>query len=146
MITDPPVVAHRLARLFDFDIVGMTFGLKHARYVAGFIDIDRKEIVINAKDDPVQQNFTIAHGLGHYVLEHHKDPSFETKYSVILRDACFVGQTPVELEVNLFADNLLVPSMFLQKYLNKYPYATDQELSTIFGVPPEVIRRRRLYV
>ena len=103
-------------------------------------------LIINAKDATVQQNFTIAHGLGHYALEHHKDPRFEKNYSVILRDACFVGQTPVELEVNLFADNLLVPSMFLQKYLNKYPYATDQELSNIFGVPSEVIYRRRLYV
>jgi len=145
-VTEPPIVAANLAKLLDFKVVRMVFGPKHARCVAGFIDVPKREIVVNAEDSPVQQNFTVAHELGHYVLEHYRDKNFEENYSVLLRNVCANGHSPMEIEANVFADHLLVPTMFLREYLDRYPYATDQELSRIFAVPAEVIRNRRIYV
>ena len=144
-IDEPPVTAARLAEAYGFTVIGMIFSPEHAKRIAGFIDVPSGEIVVNAEDAPVIQNYTIAHELGHYLLKHHEAEDFEKNYSVLLREAGGPSQEPMEIEANLFADNLLVPSMFLREYLDRYPRATNQELSNIFGVSPEVIRYRRPY-
>jgi Zn-dependent peptidase ImmA (M78 family) len=141
----PPVNAIILAKKYGFHPFGMVFDPKYAKCVAGFIDIENSKIIVNAEDTPACQNFTIAHELGHYLLRHHEAADFDSTYSVLLR-ATDIQLTPMEVEANIFADNLLVPAMFLREYLIKYPYATDQELANIFGVPSEVIQYRKPFV
>jgi len=145
-IWQPPVVAARLANAYGFEVNSAIFGPENAKCVAGYIDVPNRKIVVNAEDTSVRQNYTIAHELGHYLLKHHEDADFAQNYSVMMRDTCAVEPTPMELEANMFADNLLVPAAFLREYLDNYPRATDQELSRIFGVHPEVIRYRRRFV
>jgi len=141
-IWQPPVDAFKLARANGFSVVAAIFR-EDVECVAGFIDIASKKIVVNANDSLEQQNFTIAHELGHYLLDHHLDAEFVRNYSVLMRNACVVAKNWMELEADIFADNLLVPAMFLREYVSKYPLATDYELARIFGVDPEVIRYRR---
>ena len=145
-IWQPPVVASRLANACGFEVISAVFGPEHAKCVAGFIDVANRKIFVNDADASFQQNFTIAHELGHFLLNHHETEGFVENYSVLMRDTCAGELTPMELEANVFADNLLVPAKFLREYLDKYPRATYEELSRIFGVSPEVIRYRRPYV
>ena len=146
-IASPPVIAANLAVFYGFKVNTAALGPKYAKSVAGFIDIPAGEIWVNADDNPALQNYTVAHELGHYLLKHYETEDFEKNYSVLLREPGGASsQEPMEIEANLFADNLLVPAVFLQKYLDKYSHATDQELSNIFGVSPAVIRYRRPYI
>ena len=145
-IWKPPVIAVKLAREYGFGVFTAGFGPSHADCVAGYIDIADKKIIVNADDSPEQQNFTVAHELGHYLLEHHLSEDFVKNYSVLLRNTCAGEAMPMELEANVFADNLLVPAIFLREYRDKYPHATDRELARVFGVSPEVICYRRPFV
>ena len=145
-VWEPPVIAARLANKYDFKVFSAVFTPEYATEVAGYIDVEQRKIVVNAEDIAPCQNFTIAHELGHFLLEHHKDEKFEENYSVLLRETNESDLTVIEREANFFADNLLVPAMFLRTWLDKYPQATDWELSRIFGVSPDVIRYRRPYI
>jgi len=116
-IWQPPVVASRLANAYGFEVISAVFGPENARCVAGYIDVPNKKIVVNAEDTPFRQNFTIAHELGHFLLAHHEDADFVQNYSVMMRNTCAVEPTPMELEANVFADNLLVPAMFYESVL-----------------------------
>ncbi|MCL2346858.1 MAG: ImmA/IrrE family metallo-endopeptidase [Planctomycetaceae bacterium] len=141
MISKPPVIASHIANSYGLQVFRMQFNPEYSD-VSGFIDANQKAIAVNADDAPVRQNFTIAHELGHYLRNHH----LEEGYSVLLRDKSHMVNTPMEVEANWFAGNLLVPEMFLREYLDTYPYATDRQLSNIFGVSAEVIRIRRQYL
>jgi Zn-dependent peptidase ImmA (M78 family) len=141
-IWEPPVDTVSLAQQNGFKVMEATFE-KDYEGVAGFIDVPKKLIYVNAKDTSDQQNYTVAHELGHYLLNHHEQANFEDEYSVLLREPFSEEFTTIEKEANLFADNLLVPARFLSKWLADYPYATNEELARIFGVPANVIRYRR---
>jgi Zn-dependent peptidase ImmA (M78 family) len=99
--------------------------------------------VVNAEDSPARQNFTVAHELGHYLLEHELSGA---EYTCLFRNPANQKNTPIEKEANCFAANLLVPTYILREYLDKYPFATNEQLSKIFGVSSEVLRFRRQYL
>ncbi len=140
MIVKPPVIAADLAESAGLKVVRATFKLEYA-HIAGFIDTDEMSIVVNAEEPAVRRNFTIAHELGHYLLKHHES----SEYSVLLRNTSTATKTPMEQEANVFAANLLVPDVFLRECIDKYPFATDEQLGRLFGVSAEVIRYRKLY-
>ena len=140
MIVKPPVIAAELAESEGLQVLCMLFNPGYTE-IAGFIDADKKAIVVNAVESSARQNFTIAHELGHYLLKHHES----NEYTVMWRDPRAMKKTPMEQEANCFAANLLVPSMFLREYLDNYPLITDWQLSLLFGVSVDVIRFRRLY-
>jgi len=140
MIVKPPVIAAELAEAEGVEVLCMTFNPDYME-IAGFIDTDRKAIVVNAAENSARQNFTIAHELGHYLLKHYES----SEYTVLLRNSNAMKKTPMEQEANCFAANLLVPSMFLREYINNFPFITDLQLARLFGVSVDVIRFRRLY-
>ncbi|MDR2440743.1 MAG: ImmA/IrrE family metallo-endopeptidase [Planctomycetaceae bacterium] len=142
LIVEPPVVAQKLAESYELDVRYYIFKLEY-KEVAGFIDVSKNTIAVNGEDSPARQNFTIAHELGHYLLGHDLDG---TEYTCLFRDPTKQKNTPIEQEANCFAANLLVPTMMLQRYLDRFSFADDEQLSRIFGVSTDVIRFRRLYL
>ena len=141
-------MAQRLAKSYGFEVISAKFSHEHAALIAGFIDVERQKIFVNHKDTPAQQNFTIAHELGHYLLRHHERESYKDSYSVMLRNMQLeehpmTEEVRMELEANWFASNLLVPTSFLRERVQQYPHATDELLADMFGVEPDVIRKRK---
>ncbi|MDR0327677.1 MAG: ImmA/IrrE family metallo-endopeptidase [Planctomycetaceae bacterium] len=134
-----PVLASQLAKAYGLEVVEGVFKPEHIN-VAGFIDFDKKTIAVNSADSAPRKNFTIAHELGHYLLEH----SIEDGYTVLLRNTDDMVRTPIEQEANCFAANVLVPEPFLRDYLIQYPRVTDEQLAGVFGVSVAVIRFRKL--
>ena len=141
MIVEPPVIAANLAKTYGLQVVRVAFNENYS-HVAGFINADSMEIAVNADDSLARQNFTIAHELGHYLREHHK----ESGYSFLLRDPRNSAKNAMEMEANCFAANVLVPYSFLQERMDEFPYATDWQLGNLFGVSSDVIRYRKLYL
>lgn len=140
-IVKPPVVAHQLAESYGLSVKYCVFNPQYAD-VAGFIDVEKNVIAVNGDEPRQRQNFTIAHELGHFLLGH-----LETsEYTCLYRNPEKQVKTPIEQEANCFAANLLVPAPMLQEYVDDYPFATDLQLSKIFGVSPDVIRVRKLYL
>jgi len=140
-ITKPPIFASELAAAYGLSVLVAAFKSKYA-HIAGFIDFEKKTIVVNQDDSPPRNNFTIAHELGHYLLKHHEAGG----YAVLLRDTKAMTKTPFEQEANCFAANVLVPATLLREYLDDYPFATTQQLAKVFGVSTEVIRYRKIYL
>jgi Zn-dependent peptidase ImmA (M78 family) len=137
-ITDPVVPIYDVAESKGLSVrtIDMPDELKG---VSGFLDPDEKVIYVSADDIPTRQLFTVAHELGHYVLEH--DP--ET-YGVLLRFPELNGGEPVEQEANCFAANLLVPRHMLKEVMRKHSLSKDDIglLAPLFGVSTTVMRYR----
>jgi len=111
--------------------------------VAGFFDPESKTIFINETDAPNRQTFTIAHELGHYILEHKPN-----EYGVLLRIPNLIEINSKEKEANCFAANLLVPSEMLKEKIKRYNNIKPDAilLAEIFGVSEEVMRHRLSWV
>ncbi len=144
LIVKPPVIAADLAQSQGLKVICTEFKPEFEE-IAGFIDTDEKAIVVNTRDVSARQNFTIAHELGHYLLEHHES----SEYSVLWRNTNAQEKTPMEQEANCFAANLLVPLVFLDEYEDNFPLADNKQLGRLFGVSEDVIyfrkRIRKLY-
>lgn len=108
--------------------------------VAGYLDPEEKSIVVNKSQQPNRQTFTVAHELGHYILEH--KPS---DYSVLLRmPVAKDKKTPQEKEADVFAANLLVPREMLLVTMQRYSLNKGNVdlLARIFGVSTETMSHR----
>ncbi len=137
-INEPPVIAEQVARNYGLEIKYCYFKPQH-NDVAGFID-SKGIMIVNAQESAARRNFTIAHELGHYLLGHLADPT----YGVLYRRP--IGESPstaIEQEANCFAANLLVPEQMLKEYIQRFPFATNQQLGNIFGVSSDVIGFRK---
>jgi Zn-dependent peptidase ImmA (M78 family) len=106
--------------------------------VAGFLDNNNKIIYVNADDAPNRQTFTVAHELGHYILDHKAN-----EYEVLLRLPS-VKTTPVEKEANCFAAAILVPREMLKSAMKEYSLSNKEIdlLATMFGVSSKTMEFR----
>jgi len=139
VIVKPPVVAHALAENYDLKVEYWTFKPEYSD-VAGFIEAASRTIAVNADDPLPRQNFTIAHELGHYLLGH---DLLGKEYSCLFRNPTKQKKNLMEQEANYFAIHLLVPTKMLRTYLEQFPFASDEQLSRIFGVSADIIGLRR---
>jgi len=106
--------------------------------VAGFFDPATKIIYVNQAETANRQTFTVAHELGHYILNHPADqvgvlprwPKMQTG----------TNNAP-EQEANCFAEELLVPSHFLKEQMEKYDVSPENSeiLAQLFGVSRSVM-------
>lgn len=87
-------------------------------------------ILINKRDNPLRQRFTIAHEIGHFLLHNSK--------AKIYLDYPTSKNPKIEKEANTFAASLLLPEFFLKRYLN----LPSQKISSIFQVSQKVIEIR----
>lgn len=97
-----------------------------------------KVITYNLDDSPVRQRFTIAHELGHHVLNH-------TKNGTMFRDTpdnYRMSYGGYETEANAFAAELLVPSDALDFMVRAKQIYENEILSRIFDVSSTVISYR----
>ncbi len=76
-------------------------------------------IVVNERDAPSRQRFTIAHELGHYFLGHgsllHVDHSVFPAMVMFRDHRAGAGVDENEIEANAFAAELLMPQAFLEQ-------------------------------
>lgn len=107
--------------------------------VSGLFDDENRIIYVNKNDSVTRKAFTIAHELGHYILQHETD-----EFGVLPRQAGLVTANPIEKEANAFAANLLVPKFMLLNVMRKYDLtvADTDSLADMFGVSREVIMYR----
>lgn len=92
--------------------------------VSGFLYRQDGEslIVVNSKQPPKRQRFTIAHEIGHLMLDHkrdeiHVDKAFLIKFR---SDHPSSADDLEEIQANAFAAALLMPKSMLQRDLKRY--------------------------
>ena len=140
IITEPTVNVFDIAKRegLKLSFVNMPEELKDA---AGFLDVEEKQIYINKNDPPNRIRFTIAHELGHHILEHDKG-----ELKVLMRNTKFNGE-PIEQEANVFAANLLAPKDMLVKIMKRFKLKRKEEfdvelLAKMFGVSKDFMKYR----
>lgn len=102
----PPVDVEKLIT----DFYGFTLRkLELPENVSGKADLVSKEIIVNTRNSFVHQRFTMAHELGHIVLNH------ESRRWTEFGDATeSTPDKPMEEEANAFTAGLLIPSFLLK--------------------------------
>ena len=116
---------------------------ENLKEVSAFFDEKEKVIYVNTEDSAKRQLFSVAHELGHYLLDHDvKD------YGVLLRLATPIDKDPCEQEANFFAASILVPKEMLRNVVARYPSARQniRALARYFGVSPIVIKYRLKWI
>ncbi len=136
-ITSPPINLEEIAEGEGLNLAVAEFAEKD---VSGFIDFDKKMILVNKYDSISRQRFTIAHELGHWIL-HQKEIKEDRDLVVLYRRPIEGEKDPLEQEANCFAANLLVPLCFLQEATAKS--FSNREIANIFRVSEAVIKFRR---
>lgn len=138
-IDSPPIPLFEIVAAYGLNITYAKFTkVPHGNEIAGFIDLERNKIVVNADDPPTRQRFTIAHELGHYIL-HKKFVENKKKYTVLLRKPLKdLDYSPEEKEANCFAATLLVPKKLLQNYKD-LPASIS---ASLFAVSGDVMKYR----
>jgi len=103
---------------------------KHGRQISGalFIADGRKDIIVNEKDVPERQRFTIAHELGHYFLHH--DSNSETDAIISFRGE----RNNLEFQADQFAAELLMPPGRLKEEYKKLSVPSISALAKKFNV------------
>ncbi|MBI3322544.1 MAG: ImmA/IrrE family metallo-endopeptidase [Candidatus Omnitrophica bacterium] len=138
-VVSPPVHVEEICRNYGLSVATTDFGEQHANLV-GFIDREKRMIVLNRSDPVGLRVFTAAHALGHWVLHREKLMEEPDRYAVLRRAP--IGQLnedPVESEANCFAAALLVPSELLKPHRHE---KNQEKLADIFNVSTEVIGYR----
>jgi Zn-dependent peptidase ImmA (M78 family) len=136
-ITSPPIYLEEIAEGEGLNLAVAEFAEKN---VSGFIDFEKKLILVNKYDSISRQRFTIAHELGHWIL-HQKEIEADRDLVVLYRRPIEGEKNPLEQEANCFAANLLVPLCFLQNLVDQN--ISDKEIANIFRVSEAVIAFRR---
>jgi Zn-dependent peptidase ImmA (M78 family) len=136
-IESPPVIIHELVENYGLTVFKAAFEDKE---IAGYIDFDKKWIVVNNEDAGVRQNFSIAHELGHWIMHPAEVKADQNNIRIVYRRPMGGETEPLEIEANAFAAYLLVPEEMLKQYQEK----SDLELVQLFNVSQSLIGFRRM--
>jgi Zn-dependent peptidase ImmA (M78 family) len=116
-VTAPPVPVEKIAR----DEGATIYAKPLESEMAGYFYRDKGNVVIgvNSSQSPVRQRFTVGHELGHFLLHEYHDPHWDRDtFRVRLRGPeSSEGTDVAEMEANLFAAELLMPTSFLKRDL-----------------------------
>jgi Zn-dependent peptidase ImmA (M78 family) len=108
--------------------------------ISGLLDKEKKTIFLNVHDSAARQNFTLAHELAHYFLDHKPD-----EYGVYRRDSLYAESKPEkEQEADYFAAELLMPQELIERAKAQYGLSDNdpQALARLFGVSTSAMRYR----
>lgn len=138
------------------DLLGVEYALNDLGDVSGRISLngDRKPVIeVNAKHHINRQRFTMGHELGHLCQDVlpaigsiGQDDSFEDKDISYHRDT--MATDPKEVAANLFAAQLLMPSVAVHGVMSEYLKSGKSESEAIglaakrFNVSPAAMGRR----
>lgn len=136
-IESPPVVIHELVENYGLTVFTASFDDKS---IAGYIDFDKKRIVVNNEDAMVRQIFSIAHELGHWIMHPDEVKADQNNIRIFYRKPMGGETDPLEIEANAFAAYLLVPEQMLKQHRNK----SEIELASLFNVSQSLIGFRRM--
>lgn len=116
------VIRHR----FEGDVSGV-LTIKNGKGTIG----------VNRKHSPVRIRFTIAHEIGHYLLNHQRtgelfvDKNTNEFVATMFRNAdSATGDIQQEREANAFAAALLMPSILIKKEIKRYSFDMTDEKDT----------------
>ena len=114
-LTHPPINPEKIARALGIDVKRVDF----TESLSGVLMRNESGAVIalNKSHHKVRQRFTVAHELGHYVLEH-KGEMFVDQMVLNRRDGrSSIAIDPQEIQANAFAAELLMPKQMLLEVL-----------------------------
>lgn len=136
-LNKPPFDPEYIAEMQGVDVNYFVFEGDAAKVVHGYYSHDdaKPEIVVNAEDSVEEQQFTIAHELGHHIL--HAEYSASEGYVPRLKAHVDSAE---ENEADDFALSLLAPSKVVRHYAEM---ANDETLSELFVLSPEMISKAK---
>jgi Zn-dependent peptidase ImmA (M78 family) len=104
------------------------------RYSGQYIRVDNVVgIVCNKKHHSNRQRFTVAHEIGHFVLDH----QFKVReHQEIIN---LKTKTPIEREANIFAAELLMPKDHLIEFIKTTPGVTVPDIARHFQVSDDAL-------
>lgn len=107
--------------------------------IAGFIDIDKKQIILNELDDPEVQHFTLARALGHWIM--HGEELEEIPELKVIYHQSLGGDLKnfYDKEAMHFALHLLLPEVLISHDL----VLADQAIAIKYQVPDFLVRLMR---
>lgn len=138
-VVDPPVNLFEIAASEGIEIMYFAPN-EHTKDVSGLLDKPKKRVFLNVNESARRQNFTLAHELAHYFLDHKSD-----EYGVYRRDSLYAKSKPEkEQEADYFAAELLMPQELIAKVKARYDLTNSDvlSLSKLFGVSPAAMRYR----
>ena len=135
-VKHPPVDPVRIAEDIGVKVLFVQFGGESDEAVSGFFDCEENIIMVNKREFPLRQTFTVAHELGHKVL--HEEWAKSDEYSVLLRDPTIRENSAIEQEANFFAANLLMPKAMMDLYYERPVH----QLSSLFAVSVPAVKAR----
>lgn len=104
-IVNPPVKLSTILKHLGLDAIKADPKMIDITKISAFIDLEEKIIVYSDNDPTVRKRFSIAHEIGHYLLNH-----TTSNHTLNLNSA-----DPTEAEANIFAAELLMPYEWLKK-------------------------------
>ena len=136
-ISTPPVPVDSFFADEGFSVYSAEFA--DQIIIAGFIDLDKKQIILNETDGPEVQHFTLARALGHWIM--HRDELDEIPELKVIYHQSLGGDLKnfYEKESLHFALHLVLPENCI---LNDLMLA-DQAISIKYQVPDFVVRLMR---
>ena len=104
--------------------------------ISGFVDHNNKEVVLNANETPERRRFTLAHELGHIILNAN-DNQIQHRDNITNNQLDIYASEPNEVEANYFAGCILMPKNVFIREFNSIKGDIDykiQKLAYYFGV------------
>jgi len=136
---EPPISLFEIASAEGIEIIYFRPD-DETQAISGLLEKDKKQIYLNVSDSAARQNFTLAHELAHYFLNHKPN-----EYGVYRRDSLYETSKPVkEQEADCFAAELLMPKDLIGKFKTRYALTNDDiaALSKMFGVSTSAMKYR----
>lgn len=143
-----PLPIDRLIVAQGIELVRRPFDDSHD--VSGFYlrDGSRQIIGVNARHAPVRQRFTMAHELGHALLQKNEGLHLDQAFMVRFRDAASAsGIDPDEVAANQFAAELLMPEAEVIDRMAAAPFDINDDaalkaMAATFGVSSQAMTIR----
>ena len=103
--------------------------------ISGYVDHENRDVVLNKNETPERRRFTLAHELGHIILNsnnriQHRDNILNNQLDIYSND-------DKEVEANYFAGCILMPKNVFIREFNNIKGNIDykiQKLASYFGV------------
>lgn len=112
---------------------------------AGVIFYKNREIIINSKDRPTRQRFTLAHEFGHWFLGHGEGKDFLVDVIVDYRTNEF-GKPVEEIAADIFAAELLMPEEEVSAYHKSLLVPFLSWICNKFNVSKQAMQTRLTYL
>lgn len=113
-LTKPPIPLPKIAARFGVNLASSELD----NSISGFLYREKNQSVVIAVNDShpqTRQRFSIAHELGHFILNH-QGTFFINRGAINFRNSLSSsGEDKLEREANAFAAELLMPEIFLKK-------------------------------